>query len=809
MHLYGALHEYWRTKTKIWILRLYREMKASHRGIVQDVCSGDSLVIRFLPPCKDAFQWIALENIKAPRFGSNTGSIQDEPHGFDSFDFTRKLCIGKRVLVSMKNAPSIQTRSHSIFGQIPVYFNRVTLVDSDNADLGMEIVKNGWAKVKLSKSKSGYIDQLLQAEEQAKSKGIGVWSANGFIRKLPVPYNSEDLLNQKDHTALVDGFINATTLALFLLPNYEYLLFHISSLKSSSAKTDKTTGYGYESREFIALKLLKRVIKIRMYLIHEGEHDTFIGIILGKEDDAFKLLLKEGYARIFLDYRSKYSPYLDDYLRAENEAKLAKVNMWKDYIGDKPQEKRRFSGTIISILDSHILEVIPDEGKTRWVHLNNIKAPAFEIEPYGWEAREYLRKKYVGKRVDIEGEGSYNDFTIGTAFCDDQCINVEICRKGLAKPASSILLNCDSSKEQEINEAGKQAKAEKIGIYSSDPLPDIMQMSSYFQTLDKEEGIIEGYLHGSRFIVSIPSKKVTIRVGLHGIIPVESNNELDKGMKKYCQFNFSQRDIELDFVQTDRTMCVFANVRLAGTEVDLAIDLLEHGFATVSPKSSDDLKKIEAQDRAKEAKVGLWMPPKEELVLSNGIKCIVTCINDSITYTVQLVNQDVEKIKSALQNDLEPFDSYDIGSLVAVKVNDMFYRGKVKDILLIELIDYGIEINIRKDDIYKLPQELCDIDSQAKTISLAYLNIFDSNRMDYLVDTLVNKIVYIHCITENGKYFMTNDESIFSPSLNVELVKNGIAEYSNEDIDGKCCPPKISQLIKNTRVLNKFDEEKT
>ena len=73
------------------------------KGRIDGILSGDSVVIRFVNPGPEEHLIISLEHLVAPKFGSNDGRIKDEPCGYESWNFLRSFCIGKRVLVHNNN----------------------------------------------------------------------------------------------------------------------------------------------------------------------------------------------------------------------------------------------------------------------------------------------------------------------------------------------------------------------------------------------------------------------------------------------------------------------------------------------------------------------------------------------------------------------------------------------------------------------------------------------------------------------------------------------------------------------------------
>ena len=72
------------------------------------------------------------------------------------------------------------------------------------------------------------------------------------------------------------------------------------------------------------------------------------------------------------------------------------------------------------------------------MYLASISAPKFgssnrSEEPYGFEAREFLREKIVGSKCEFHQEYTYSARDYGVLFVDEVNMNLEIVKAGLAK----------------------------------------------------------------------------------------------------------------------------------------------------------------------------------------------------------------------------------------------------------------------------------------------------------------------------------------------------------------------------------------
>eukprot|EP00884_Botryococcus_braunii_P011096 jgi/Botrbrau1/19989/Bobra.0796s0002.1 len=137
------------------------------KGTVKAVPNGDTLVIMGGPrsngpPLEKS---ITLASLIAPRLGKRDGSTPDEPFAWASREFLRTLTIGKpcsfKVHYTLENVPGRE------FGSVFV----------DDVNIALQVVSNGWAKVRPSGgSQSPYYDELAAAQAAAEGQGLGVFN---------------------------------------------------------------------------------------------------------------------------------------------------------------------------------------------------------------------------------------------------------------------------------------------------------------------------------------------------------------------------------------------------------------------------------------------------------------------------------------------------------------------------------------------------------------------------------------------------------------------------------------------------------
>ncbi|KAG1472107.1 hypothetical protein G6F56_001735 [Rhizopus delemar] len=142
-----------------------------NKAVVKNVLSGDTVILRGKPRSNGPplERLLALSNVQAPRLGNTTRS--DEPFGFGSREFLRKLLVGKEVsFVPEYTVPTTQREYGSIY-----------LSDGSNVqELG---VKAGWLKVReggksTTNDQEEFLERLELLQNEAQDTKVGMWDDN-------------------------------------------------------------------------------------------------------------------------------------------------------------------------------------------------------------------------------------------------------------------------------------------------------------------------------------------------------------------------------------------------------------------------------------------------------------------------------------------------------------------------------------------------------------------------------------------------------------------------------------------------------
>jgi staphylococcal nuclease domain-containing protein 1 len=90
---------------------------------------------------------------------------------------------------------------------------------------------------------------------------------------------------------------------------------------------------------------------------------------------------------------------------AERAAKEKRLRLWKDYVAKEKAAGSSFNGTVSRIVSGDTLHIIPNnstqERKVRLAGIRQLRSTNDNEAGYLLEAKELLRKRFIGKQVNL------------------------------------------------------------------------------------------------------------------------------------------------------------------------------------------------------------------------------------------------------------------------------------------------------------------------------------------------------------------------------------------------------------------------
>lgn len=791
-----------------------------HKGVVKQVLSGDAVVIRGQPrggPPPE--RTLCFSNITAPRLArranpnvEGSAESKDEPCAWEAREFVRKRLIGKEVMFTIEYKTPAATREYGC-----VFLPKDAAGDAKE-NITELLVSEGLVELRRSglRADDENAQRLFQLEEAAKAAGKGKWSEavvtspEKVIRNIKWtienPRQFVDSFHQKPIDAVIEHVRDGCTVRAFLLPDFHYVTIMLSGIKAPMFKTDdsgKQVGepFAEEAKYFTECRLLQREVQIIM----EGvSNQNILGTVLHPNGNIAELLLREGFARCVDWSMGVVSQGAENLRAAEKSAKDRKVRIWKDYSptqsGPAVEIKdKAFQGKVVECVNGDALVVKTNDGQFKKCFLASIKPPRPQGEtdctkpgprvtrplydiPYMYEAREFLRKKLIGKRVNVEVDyiqppnQGFPEKTCCTVTIGGINVAEALVSKGLA---TVIRYRQDddqrSSKYDILLGAEERAKKKGVGLHSKKDAPihrvadiagDVTKAKQFLPFLtkaDRLEALCEFVASGSRLRVFLPKETCLVTFLVSGIdcpkgsrpgpagstVPSDPyGDEATLFTKEMCL----QREVEIKVETADKGGNFIGWLFVDG--VNLSLALVENGLAKVhftAERSPYYPQMLAAEEKAKAQKLNIWSTyeeqpvekpedePQERQVTYRNI--VVTEVGDDLKFYAQNVDngprleQLMEELRVEMDTNPPLPGSYTPkkGDLCAAKYSDdqQWYRAKVEKIegskIHVLFVDYGNKEVTSAVCLAQLPSNFAIMSPQATEYTMAFISMPDDD----------------------------------------------------------------------------------
>ncbi|XP_065795684.1 staphylococcal nuclease domain-containing protein 1 [Muntiacus reevesi] len=747
------------------------------RGIVKMVLSGCAIIVRGQPrggPPPE--RQINLSNIRAGNLARRAAVAQpdakdtpDEPWAFPAREFLRKKLIGKEVCFTIEN----KTPQGREYGMI--YLGK----DTNGENIAESLVAEGLATRREGmRANNPEQNRLAECEEQAKAAKKGMWSeGNGShtIRDLKYtienPRHFVDSHHQKPVNAIIEHVRDGSVVRALLLPDYYLVTVMLSGIKCPTFRreadgSETPEPFAAEAKFFTESRLLQRDVQIILESCH---NQNILGTILHPNGNITELLLKEGFARCVDWSIAVYTRGAEKLRAAERFAKERRLRIWRDYVAptaNLDQKDKQFVAKVMQVLNADAIVVKLNSGDYKTIHLSSIRPPRLEGEntqdknkklrplydiPYMFEAREFLRKKLIGKKVNVTVDyirpASPATDTV-PAFSERTCATVTIGGINIAEAlvskglATVIRYRQDddqrSSHYDELLAAEARAIKNGKGLHSKKEVPihrvaDISgdtqkakQFLPFLQRAGRSEAVVEYVFSGSRLKLYLPKETCLITFLLAGIecprgarnLPglVQEGEPFSEEATLFTKELVLQREVEVEVESMDKAGNFIGWLHIDGA--NLSVLLVEHALSKVhftAERSAYYKSLLSAEEAAKQKKEKVWahyeeqpveevMPVLEEKERSASYKPVfVTEITDDLHFYVQDVETgtQLEKLMENMRNDIASHPPVE-GSYaprrgefcIAKFVDGEWYRARVEKVespakVHVFYIDYG------------------------------------------------------------------------------------------------------------------------
>jgi staphylococcal nuclease domain-containing protein 1 len=415
--------------------------------------------------------------------------------------------------------------------------------------------------------------------------------------------------------------------------------------------------FGKEAKLFVESKLLQRTVEVD--ILGLSPQETLVAAVKHPRHGSIApFLLEAGLAQCVDFHSTLLGPAMAALRSAEKKGQAAKVGLFKSHVV-KAVQGGDLEASVTKVLSADVIFVKNKAGVEKRVNLSSIRGPrpseAAEA-PFRDEAKEFLRKRIIGKKIRLSIDGSrpateeYDAKEVATVTLNDKNIGLLLVQEGWCSVIRHRRDDTDRAPNyDELLAAQEKAKDEKKGMWSGKPAKakqyvdvseNVQKAKLQLSTLQRQKkipAIVDFVKGGSRFVVLIPRENVKLTFVLGGIrAPKSARNANDKaepfGQEAHdlATKRLTQRDVEIDVHNIDKVGGFIGELFI--NKESFAKILVDEGFATVhsysAEQSGNAAELVAAETRAKNARKGLWVdwdPSKdaeaeESVGTSNGAK---------------------------------------------------------------------------------------------------------------------------------------------------------------------------------------------
>ena len=609
---------------------------------VKSVLSGDTVILHNINNPK-AERTLSLAFVSAPRLKREG----DEPGAFESRDYLRRLLVGK--VVRFQVLYKIPTGANREYGLV-VLPNKVVLPE--------QAVAEGWLKLRDdagrkedSEEAAQLLERLQAVEARARADSKGLWAETrahiNASSELTDPQKFVEDHKGQDLEAIVEKVLAGDRLIVrFLLSPTEHVqtMVLLAGIRApatkrtnpSDGKEQPAEAFGEEAQQFVETRLLQRGATIQVLgttpngqIVADVKHPT--------QGSITPFLLKAGLAKCTDHHTTLLGQQMGVLRQAEKAGKDARQGLFQGHVAPKANAAGELEAVVSRVQSADTLFLRNKAGVEKRINLSSVRQPKPtdpKQSPWVAEAKEFLRKKLIGKHVKFHVDGKrpategYDEREMATVTVQGKNVGLLLVESGMA---SVIRHRQDDSDRSPVYDdlllAEQTAQDEKKGLWS-EKTPTAKQYVDYSESLEKAKrqlsllsrqrkvpAVVDFVKSGSRFTVLVPRENAKLTFVLSGIrAPRSARNDSDKGepfgkeAHEFANRRCQQRDVEIDVEDCDKVGGFIGTLYI--NRENFAKTLVEEGLASVhaysAEKSGNANELFTAEQKAKDARKNLW-----------------------------------------------------------------------------------------------------------------------------------------------------------------------------------------------------------
>ena len=548
-----------------------------------------------------------------------------------------------------------------------------TVILQNGQQLPDLLVSEGWAKLRedagrKDESEAGtqLLEKLQALEARAKADEKGVWGKKGD--NVETTYEMSDAkafleqwkgksidgwshrvtcleYSSTNHVvAIVEKVLSGDRLIVRLMPiptRHTQTMLLVAGIRAPSTKRTNQDGaeqaaeaFGPEAHQFVESRLMQRTVTVTLLGLSPG--GQLVGAVKHPMGSIAEFVLKAGLARCTDHHSTMLGSDMGALRQAEKHAKDNKLGLFRGHVA------QRATGGEVDVIVSRVwsgdtFTLRNKAGNEKRVNLSSVRQPKPsdpKQSPWGDEAKEFMRKRLIGKHVRVTTDGKrpptdgFPEREMVTLKQNNNNAALLLVENGYGSVIRHRMDDADRSPiYDELLAAEETAQNEGKGMWAAKP-PASKGYVDYSESLEKAKrqitllsrqrkvpAIVDFVKSGSRFTILIPRENAKITFVLGGIrAPKSARNENDKGepfgqeAQDFANRRCLQRDVEIDVEDNDKVGGFIGTLYI--NRENFAKLLLEEGLASVhaysAEKSGNANELFAAEKSAKDARKGMW-----------------------------------------------------------------------------------------------------------------------------------------------------------------------------------------------------------
>lgn len=424
-----------------------------------------------------------------------------------------------------------------------------------------------------------------------------------------------------------------------------------STKRVNDGKEQPAEPFGEEAQQFMELRLLQRNVIVNLLGV-SPQNQVIATIKHPVQGSIAPHILKAGLARCTDFHSTLLGSDMASLRQAEQAAKSQSAGLFRGQAPAARSGGSSESEAVVSrILSADTIFLRNKNGAEKRVNLSSVRQPKPsdpKQAPWGTEAKEFLRKKLIGKHVKFHIDGKraategYEEREMATITSGGKNVGMLMVENGYASVIRHRQDDPDRSPVyDDLLQAESQAQAEQKGMWSAGS-PEMKNMVDYSESLEKAKrmasvlsrqkrvpAVVDFVKSGSRFTVLIPRENAKITLVLSGIrAPKSARNAADKGepfgqeAHEFANRRCLQRDVEIDVEDTDKVGGFIGTLYI--NRENFTKLLVEEGLASVhaysAEKAGNATELFAAEQKAKESRRNMWAnwDPSQDQEAVNG-----------------------------------------------------------------------------------------------------------------------------------------------------------------------------------------------